>query len=313
MTETFTLAHLSDVHLSPVPWPRLGELDTKRALGLANWHRKRKHQHGREVIDRLVADLRRQHPDHIAVGGDLVNIGLPAEIEAAGQWLAELGSAADVSVVPGNHDVYGRSARFDAGLGRWRDHMGGAGHFPFVRRFGQIALIGVSSAVPTPVFWASGRLGADQRAALSELLAGFDREEVCRIILIHHPPLPGQADLRRGLSDAPEMAALLAQHGAELVLHGHNHQATLNWAEGVSGRIPVVGVPSASGRPGFHAPPARYNLFKIGQSGDRFEITMIGRQYQGGDEFAEAERIELGDAGATKFGGRLGWRPQIAI
>ena len=44
MTTTFTLAHLSDVHLAPVPWPRLAELDAKRALGLANWHRKRKRQ-----------------------------------------------------------------------------------------------------------------------------------------------------------------------------------------------------------------------------------------------------------------------------
>ena len=292
MPQRFTLAHLSDIHLAPVPWPRLAELDAKRALGLANWHRKRKRQHGREVIAALVADLKQQRPDHIAVGGDLVNIGLPGELEAARGWLEELGTPETVSVVPGNHDVYGRFGR-DAGIARWRAYMGGDGAFPFVRRFGRVALIGLSSAVPTPVFWASGRLGEEQRAALAELLDGLGAEGACRVVLLHHPPLPGQADRLRGLTDAPELAALLARHGAELVLHGHNHQSTLQWLDAGKARIPVVGVPSASGRPGFHAPAARYNLFRIAPGGAGWRIELLGRQYQGDGSLAEAGRTTL--------------------
>ena len=36
-------------------------------------------------------------------------------------------------------------------------------------------------------------------------------------------------------------------HGAELVLHGHDHLHMINWLAGPNGtRVPAVGVPSAS-------------------------------------------------------------------
>ena len=291
----FTLAHLSDIHLPPVPWPRLAELDLKRALGLGNWHLGRKRQHRRQVLDALVADLHSQRPDHIAVGGDLVNIGLPAELAAARRWLDGLGSPAAVTVVPGNHDIYGPFGR-DPGIERWRDFMrgdDGTAAFPFVRRFGRIALIALSSAVPTPVFWASGRLGMQQRQALAALLAGLGAENCFRIVLLHHPPLPGQADRRRELKDAPELAAILSRHGAELVLHGHNHQATVRWLERPGARVPVVGVPAASAFPGAHTTAARYNLFAIENTGESWRVGLVEREYRGGGQVAEVGRTML--------------------
>ena len=45
----FTLAHLSDPHLAPLPKPRLRELMGKRALGYLNWVRNRKRVHSRAV------------------------------------------------------------------------------------------------------------------------------------------------------------------------------------------------------------------------------------------------------------------------
>ena len=40
------------------------------------------------------------------------------------------------------------------------------------------------------------------------------------------------------------------QHGAELVLHGHTHQPTVNFINGRDGKVPVVGVSSTSQAPG---------------------------------------------------------------
>src|SRR5579863_1659945 len=105
----FTLAHLSDPHLPPLPVPRLPELAGKRLLGYLNWTRNRHRFHRRDVVDMLVSDLQAQVPDHVAITGDLVNLSLEAEFAAARAWLENIGTPERVTVIPGNHDAYVRS------------------------------------------------------------------------------------------------------------------------------------------------------------------------------------------------------------
>ena len=102
----FTLAHLSDPHLAPLPPASLVELAGKRLTGWLNWKRKRHLVHDRATLKALLADLQAQGPDAIAVTGDIVNIGLAAEYARGREWLASLGPARDVSFIPGNHDIY---------------------------------------------------------------------------------------------------------------------------------------------------------------------------------------------------------------
>src|SRR3984957_16768312 len=163
----FTLAHLSDPHLPPLPTPTLRELAGKRALGYLNWTRNRQRHHRRDVLDALVSDLQAQAPDHIAVTGDLVNLALEAEFAPALKWLEGVGAPDRVTVIPGNHDAYVRAThhRFAEPFGHYLDgddapDAGAA--FPFLRRRGPLALIGVSSAVPTPPLMATGWLGRAQ-------------------------------------------------------------------------------------------------------------------------------------------------------
>ena len=119
----FTLAHLSDPHLAPLPTPRFSELASKRLLGFLNWQRKRRDIHQRVPLDEIVADLATQTPDHTAVTGDLVNIALPDEFAAARAWLAALGSGHNVTVIPGNHDAYVRSMIGQAASSLGRLHV----------------------------------------------------------------------------------------------------------------------------------------------------------------------------------------------
>ena len=56
---------------------------------------------------------------------------------------------------------------------------------------------------------------------------------------------------------------MLARHGAELVLHGHDHERALIVLDGPRRRIPAVGVPSASEAPPGEHDPAGYNLYRI--------------------------------------------------
>src|SRR5712691_11671414 len=223
----FVLAHLSDPHLGPVPAARLRELAGKRMLGLLNWRRKRGAVHRPEVLDALVRDLAALPVDHIAVTGDLVNLALAAEFAPARQWLARLGPPERVTVVPGNHDAYVRETAAHPAR-HWGDYMrGDVGAtaapdsplpFPFVRRRGPAALIGLSTAVPTAPFMATGRLGADQLTRLAAALDGLGREGLFRVVLIHHPPGSSLADRFKRLVDAGPFRRVVARHGAELVL-----------------------------------------------------------------------------------------------
>ena len=60
-----------------MPRARRRDLLGKRVLGYVNWHRGRKLVHRRDILDVLIRDLVERHPSHIAVTGDLVNLGLP--------------------------------------------------------------------------------------------------------------------------------------------------------------------------------------------------------------------------------------------
>lgn len=283
MTETITLAHLSDVHLAPVRGLPLRHLNVKRGLGYLNWQRSRRFVHRRASLELIVADMQARAPDHIAVTGDLVNLGLPAEYEAALAWLDSLGTPDDVTVVPGNHDIYTRLAG-DPGVARWDAYMsadapgaklagGTRARFPFVRCIGPAALICLNSAVETAPFVAAGELGPFQLQELARILCATERAGLVRVVLIHHPPLPGLTAPRRALRDASALARVLEEHGADLVLHGHNHrdnQVEFAWSRG---RIPVIGVASGSGgRLRKKESPGSYNLLRIGREGGRAQI-----------------------------------------
>lgn len=306
MSDIITLAHVSDVHLSSVAGVPWRHLNVKRGLGYLNWRRQRRHTHQRAALDLVVADMLAHNPDHIAVTGDLVNLGLPTEYETAATWLGEVGPPDSVTVVPGNHDIY-TVLRGDPGTARWAAYMRadewGAKYsavppatFPFVRRVGPVALIGINSAVETPPFVAAGEVGEQQLSALDALLAQLQAENMIRVVLIHHPPLPGLAPPRRALRDAGALSRILARRGAELVLHGHNHcDSHLDFArlpEAGGGSVPVIGVASGSAiRVHGHEPLGRYNLLRIGRIDGRLDIECVTRGIEaGGKSVVHIER-----------------------
>lgn len=292
MADATVIAHISDLHMTPLAGFTPRHWNVKRTLGLLNWHRGRKAVHRREVVDDLVADMRAFAPHHIAVTGDLCNIGLPAEYEAALVWLEALGEPARVSVVPGNHDIYTR-LRSHPGVETWRDYMTadafgeavaagappGRGGFPYVRRVGNVALVGVNSAIETRPFVSGGKVGRAQLARLAALLDALAGSPLARVVMIHHPPLSSQASPSRGIADAAALEAVLARAGAELVLHGHNHRDTLVWCEGERWRVPVLGIASGSaGNRHKGEALGRYNLIRVrGKDGGAWCIEVIGR------------------------------------
>jgi 3',5'-cyclic AMP phosphodiesterase CpdA len=291
----FILAHLSDPHLAPLPAARWSELVGKRVTGYINWQRKRRFVHDSDSLTAIVADIKRQAPNHIAVTGDIANIALAAEFPRGRDWLDGLGSARDVTFVPGNHDIYVREAIKFAGR-QWGAYMsddGAAGGFPFVRHRGNVALIGLSTGVPTAPFLATGWLGANQLAELAAVLNKLKREDAFRVVLIHHPPVTAASRHKR-LLDAPVFKRVIAAHGADLVLHGHDHVHMINWLDGPNGaRVPAVGVPSASARRGTDKDPAAFNLYQIDGARGAWRCELISRGLDSSGEVVQQKRVML--------------------
>jgi 3',5'-cyclic AMP phosphodiesterase CpdA len=290
----FTLAHLSDIHLAPLPRINPLELMSKRGLGYINWLRKRRKIHRADMLAKVVADLTAHKADHIAVTGDLVNLSLTREFAPARAFLESLGDPNAVTAVPGNHDAYVRAAAAFA-LRDWNDFMRGdeGESFPFVRRRGPLALIGLSTSLPTLPLAATGRLHGDQLGRLGAILDRLGDEQVFRVVLIHHPPTENDNYFRR-LKDAAALRDLLQRHGAELVLHGHHHVGSVAWLPGPQSRIPIVGVPSASVAPGHHDDPAGYNLYEIDGAPGAWRCTMVARGWDVSEgRIGEIKRLPL--------------------
>jgi 3',5'-cyclic AMP phosphodiesterase CpdA len=263
--------------------------------GYVNWQRKRRFIHDPAALSAIAADIRAQAPDHIAVTGDIANIALPAEFPRGRDWLESLGSARDVTVVPGNHDIYVREAGALAAR-QWGAYMSnddGEGGFPFIRRRGNVALIGLSTGVPTAPFLATGWLGTKQLAEFAAILNKLKNEDIFRVILIHHPPVSDAARHKR-LMDAPILKRVIAAHGADLLLHGHDHLRMINWLHGPNGtRIPAVGVPSASSAPGRDKDAAGYNLYRIDGTRGAWRCDMISRGLSSAGAVVQQDKIKL--------------------
>jgi 3',5'-cyclic AMP phosphodiesterase CpdA len=300
---SFTIAHITDPHLSPAPMPGFADLRLKRVMGFINWKRGRERLNDMALLKRLVEDLRAQRPDHVAVTGDLVNIGMAAEFQRAALWMKTLGEPSDVSFVPGNHDAYVRAsmpllATTFAPWARSDGAQASKATYPYLRVRGEIAIIGLSSAVPTAPLMATGKLGKTQIEAFAELLRQAGARGLARVVLIHHPPLSGVTPPLRGLSDAPAFERVVRDLGAEAILHGHIHRQAVRSlrsraARTVGGAVPVLSAPSAAAAARDPRYRAAYHLVRLDREGERWRVSARARGLTLDSE-AIGERAALG-------------------
>jgi 3',5'-cyclic AMP phosphodiesterase CpdA len=267
----FRFAHFSDVHLGPMPAGAFfRDFALKRMFGGVSWALNRRRVHSVAVADLLAADILADRPDHIAFTGDLVNVSAAFEFPRALAWLSKLGSSETVTFTPGNHDTYVKT-RFD-GLGSFKaftsgdmrraDSLTEIETYPRIRLRRNVAFIALNSGQPQSLFRASGALGPEQIRTLGHDLQDLRNRGFYRVVLIHHPPLPGLAKDRKALKDASQLQECLTEFGAELVLHGHNHREMFNWLD-VKPPIPVHGVASASCTGLGHAQPATWHMYSV--------------------------------------------------
>jgi 3',5'-cyclic AMP phosphodiesterase CpdA len=261
------IAHFSDVHALSLDGVRPWQFLNKRVAGYLNLRLNRREKHPVALFRAIVDDLNARPVDQVIVTGDLTNLSLRPEFELARQILdgIRLGATA-VTVVPGNHDVYTfgalRRKLFWELLAPYATADGASRvAFPLVRVRGEVAIVGLSTARPSPPPLADGWLGRAQLAALDEALAALDGK--FRIVALHHPPYTNRHAILRGLRDRAALQQVLERRGAELVLHGHEHRDLRATLPGKGAPIPVIGVGSGTYDDARPDRRARYNVYTI--------------------------------------------------
>ncbi len=277
----FRVAHVSDLHvLSPFGFEWRHAIFNKRITGYANLIRQRGRVYRREYLA-MVLSAAAKEADHLVVTGDITNLSLEHEFDEARKLLDGASRTIEVTVVPGNHDVYLPSIlekrRFSHYFGQFlrsdlpafaRDLQ--AGPFPCVKLRGPVAIIALSSAVPRPPFIASGRIGDEQLAAVAELLAHPEVVRRTPVVLMHHPPVGRRcrlAQLRDGLVDAEQLRAVLSRLARGVVLFGHTHVRLRETISTAAGALEAI---SASGAALDHRNPrvrAGFNQYSIDDDG----------------------------------------------
>lgn len=275
------IAHLSDLHvmaLEAIPLRRL--LFGKRATGFANLKLKRALQHDAAVVDRVLEDVREQNPEHVVITGDVSNLAFDEEFEAARELLVSKLQMDDerITIVPGNHDAYTKDAyragSFERVFARWMTSDAGTQQYPILRIRGEVAIVGLTSAVPRGAFVSSGEVGPRQLQELDRLIASTELRARMLLVLVHHPAagMRGPSHVWiRGLRDAAPLLECVAKHPSALVAHGHMHRRMFNEVATKNGTVRVTGVVSASMRSSEPGRRGGYHL--LDTTGERWRIT----------------------------------------
>lgn len=270
-------AHFSDLHLLSLSGARFLDFFNKRWIGAANLVVSRGRHYHPEVFETLVSDLGHQRLDHAICTGDVTNLAMEQEFVFARDQFdrIELGPR-EVTVIPGNHDAYvGKGADFFSGYfadyhdpdDAWAWPTGSP--WPVVRLRGAVAVIGLSTSRTTPWFTAYGNVGDEQLERLRQVLADDRLAGKFRVVALHHCPAgAGSGSRIRGLRDRAKLARVLAEVGAELVLHGHEHKDLATALPVPGGEVAVRGIQSGSFEAGKARLRARYRIYEVSASGD---------------------------------------------
>jgi 3',5'-cyclic AMP phosphodiesterase CpdA len=277
------IAHFSDLHLlalDGVDWRRFLN---KRLTGWANLRLKRGAIHRASHVRAIARDVAARGFDHVVITGDLTNLALESEFELVRQVLQDdlRLDPAQVSIVPGNHDLYTRGAltsrRFERYFGPWLSSdlpdtavdVSGA-RFPFVRLRGSVAIVALSSAVPRLPFISAGEVGLAQLDALDRVLAHPEVSPRTVVLALHHPPIHPSSRIKHrvdGLRDAAGLLSVLRRLPRGLVLHGHLHQRIQRKITTSSGTLLHVGAASASLDHDSVDRMAGYNVYEMDEHG----------------------------------------------
>jgi 3',5'-cyclic AMP phosphodiesterase CpdA len=235
-------------------------------------------KHSNAVVETALEQLRALVPDHVVVTGDLSNLSLESEFEAARQMLSSCAPA--LSVIPGNHDYYTRGAvknrRFESFFSPWMESdLERDDFYPYVKLLGDdVALVGVNSCISSPPLFAVGSVGKGQRRRIADMLSRPELSDRFIVVAIHHHLVPprftsSRKEYMRRLQDRVAVKETFLEGKVDLVIHGHNHQHglfELRRPDGGTMRVSEAGSSSVASAHDEHY-GGKFNLYEIVDGG----------------------------------------------
>jgi 3',5'-cyclic AMP phosphodiesterase CpdA len=236
------------------------------------------------ALTRLVEQV---EPQLVVASGDLSHRGRAAELEQAAGFLRGLGPP--VLAVPGNHDIPHTPARFRR---PWTEFERIWETTEPTMSLPGLHVVGINSA--RPFRHQGGALGRERlERAVARL--GEAEPDALRVAVLHHhlTGAPWRASRKRPLSRRKTVFHALAAAGADVILGGHIHQATVSERHEFEAAGPEARTTLLVTAPGFGQPRPRRigearGLHVIDADSDSIVVRTYG--WSGSDWTPAAER-----------------------
>ncbi len=261
------IAHFSDIHVRRNPRGR--QLLGKRLVAQANLYiGGRARAFDDHPVTLLVEKLLSCKPDMVVCTGDLTAMSLPTEFQAARDLLAPVIQRFPFIVLPGNHDVYTRTASRRLAMEACFGKFMGSGPWPRLFRHGKLHFLALHVSRPT-ILSSTGLMDKGQLERLGEILDSPALRKTFNILLLHYPlrnrdGTPYRPMLRR-LHNVGLLEGLMGRSKRiHMVLHGHEHQGFSTQLRVDGAVIPIFNPGSAGyahSTEGGHT--ASFNLYHV--------------------------------------------------
>ena len=137
---------------------------------------------------------------------------------------------------------------------------------------------------------ANGFFREDQSHRLGALLDAAGKRGLFRVIMIHHPPVRNAVPQHKRLFGIGNFQNIVGRHGAELVLHGHSHLASLHFIDGKQAKCRWWASPQPDKRRAAPNPAAQYNMFDIDGEPGHWSVRLARRGLTGAADAACGDR-----------------------
>ncbi|MEZ4405107.1 MAG: metallophosphoesterase [Polyangiales bacterium] len=232
------IAHLSDPHLLEHGFERRSRREEVR-LRYLNWGRAMnpatRVQRLRDALIRAWA----ARPDHLLITGDLTEEGTTAQFELAAEILSESPFApGQVTLVPGNHDIYHRRDAWLRALeGPLRPWAPTSDAHTAVELRG-VTVFPISTVKGQSWLFSYGFMGTDPLRRIADVAGDAGGRGDAVVVPQHHAPVPLKSRFMQhfdGLRDHHEVSALLRKAPNLTVIHGHVHERRADAVEPTRG------------------------------------------------------------------------------